>query len=48
MQSAAAAAAYHDYFASGIVPASDIMYIVVILLVAGLALWKARTFVAKF
>jgi hypothetical protein len=48
MLSEAAAAAYHDYFANGVVPASDVMYIVVILAVAGLALWMARTFVARF
>jgi hypothetical protein len=40
--------AYQDYFVNGIVPAPDVMYIVVILIVAGLALWKARSFVARF
>jgi hypothetical protein len=48
MQTEIAQAAYNDYFASGIIPASDIAYIVVILVVAGLALWQARSFVSKF
>ncbi|MDW5563871.1 MAG: hypothetical protein SA339_11640 [Methanomassiliicoccus sp.] len=48
MQSEVAQAAYNQYFASGIIPASDIAYIVVILIVAALALWQARTFASKF
>jgi len=48
MQTEAAQAAYNEYFANGIIPGSDIAYIVVILLVAGLALWQARVFVSKF
>jgi len=48
MQTEAAQAAYDAYFASGIIPASDISYIVTIFIVAAVALWSARTFIAKF
>ncbi len=48
MQSEAAQAAYDAYFASGIIPASDIAYIIAIFVVGALALWSARTFVSKF
>jgi hypothetical protein len=37
-----------DYFANGFIPNSDILYMVVIVAVAAIALWQARVFVAKF
>jgi hypothetical protein len=37
-----------SYFSNGYIPASDIMYMVVIVAVAAIALWQARVFVAKF
>lgn len=37
-----------DYFAGGIIPASDILWWVVILAVSAYALYQARTFISKF
>lgn len=48
MQTEAAQAAYNSYFGSGVIPASDIVYVIVILVVAAIALWQARAFVSKF
>ena len=47
VQSEAAMEAYNAYWA-GVVPASNIMWMVVILIIAAIALWQARTFVHKF
>ncbi len=48
MQSQEAVDAYNALFAGGLVPNSEIVFIAVVLVVAALALWSARTFVAKF
>jgi hypothetical protein len=37
-----------SYFQNGFIPNSDILYMVVIVAVAAIALWQARVFVAKF
>lgn len=37
-----------NYFHGGFIPGSDILYMVVIVAVAAIALWQARVFVAKF
>ena len=37
-----------NYFHNGLVPSSDMLYIVIILVIAAIALWQARTMVAKF
>ena len=47
-QTAAALAAYDTYWAKSFIPAADIMWMVLILILAVIALWQARTFVSKF
>jgi hypothetical protein len=47
-QTAAALAAYDAYWAKSFIPAADIMWMVLILILAIIALWQARTFVSKF
>jgi hypothetical protein len=37
-----------SFFENGIVPASEIMWMVVILIIGAIALWQARVFVHKF
>lgn len=46
-QSEAAMAAYYSYW-NGPVPASEIMWMVVALIIAAIALWQARTFARRF
>lgn len=48
MQSQEAIDAYNAMFASGLVPQSELVFISVVLIVAALALWKARTFISQF
>lgn len=48
MDTAAAQAAHDAYFAEGIIPGSAVVYAIVILVVAAIALWQARAFVSKF
>ena len=40
--------AYNAYWANSFIPAGDIMWMVLILVLAIIALWQARTFVSKF
>ncbi|WP_200895032.1 MULTISPECIES: hypothetical protein [unclassified Methanosarcina] len=47
-QTAAALEAYNAYWANSFIPAGDIMWMVLILVLASIALWQARTFVSKF
>jgi len=47
-QTAAALAAYDAYWAKSFIPAADIMWMVLILILAIIALWQARIFVSKF
>jgi hypothetical protein len=47
-QTAAALAAYNAYWVNSFIPAADIMWMVLILILAIIALWQARTFVSKF
>ncbi|WP_204245353.1 hypothetical protein [Methanosarcina horonobensis] len=47
-QTAAALEAYNVYWANSVIPAGDIMWMVLILILAVVALWQARTFVSKF
>ncbi|WP_406657328.1 hypothetical protein V7O62_01885 [Methanolobus sp. ZRKC2] len=46
-QSEAAIEAYNSYW-GGFVPASEIMWMVVILIICAIALWQARAFVHEF
>jgi hypothetical protein len=48
VQTAAAMEAYNAYWANSIIPAGHIMWMVLILVLAVIALWQARTFVSKF
>jgi len=48
VQTAAAMEAYNAYWANSIIPAGHTMWMVLILLLAVIALWQARTFVSKF
>ncbi|MDY9927543.1 MAG: hypothetical protein AB9861_08170 [Methanosarcina sp.] len=48
VQSAAAIEAYNAYWANSFIPAADIMWMVLILILAVIALWQARTFVSQF
>jgi len=47
-QTATALAAYNAYWANSLIPRADILWMVLILILAVLALWQARTFVSKF
>jgi hypothetical protein len=48
VQSADAMAAYNEYWVNSFIPAGDVMWMVLILVLAVIALWQARTFVSKF
>ncbi len=48
VQTAAAMEAYNAYWADSFIPKADIMWIILILVLAVIALWQARTFVSKF
>ncbi|MFY1111457.1 MAG: hypothetical protein AB3K77_07245 [Methanosarcinaceae archaeon] len=48
VQTAAAMEAYNAYWANSFIPAGDIMWMVLILVLAVFALWQARTFVSRF
>ncbi|WP_164888474.1 hypothetical protein [Methanosarcina sp. MSH10X1] len=47
-QTAMAMEAYNAYWANSFLPAAHIMWMVLILMLAIVALWQARTFVSKF
>ncbi|MCO5384209.1 MAG: hypothetical protein NHB15_20835 [Methanosarcina barkeri] len=47
-QTAVALEAYNAYWANSFIPAADSMWMVLILILAVIALWQARTFVSKF
>ena len=47
-QSAVAMEAYDAFWAGSILPASNVLWMAVILVIALAALWQARTFVSKF
>ena len=47
VQSEIAMEAYNSYW-NGVVPASNVTWMVMILVIASIALWQARTFVHKF
>jgi hypothetical protein len=47
-QTAVALEAYNAYWAKSFIPAADIMWMVLIVILAVIALWQARTFVSKF
>ncbi|AKB27545.1 Choline permease LicB [Methanosarcina siciliae T4/M] len=48
VQTAAAMEAYNAYRANSFIPAAEIMWMVLILILAVIALWQARTFVSRF
>lgn len=48
VQTAAAMEAYNGYWANSYLPSAEVLWMVVILIVALVALWQARTFVSKF
>ena len=48
VQTAAALEAYNAYWANSVIPAGDVLWMVLILVLAVIALWQARTFVSKF
>ncbi len=48
VQTAAAIEAYNAYWANSFVPSAHVMWMVLILILAVIALWQARTFVSKF
>lgn len=47
-QTAAALEAYNEYWVNSFIPNADIMWMVLILILAVIALWQARVFVSKF
>ncbi len=47
-QTALALEAYNKYWENSFIPAADVMWMVLILILAVIALWQARTFVSKF
>ncbi len=47
-QTAAALAAYNAYWANSFIPEAKILWMVLILILAMIALWQARTFVSQF
>ncbi|WP_292388026.1 hypothetical protein [Methanosarcina sp. UBA5] len=47
-QTAAALAAYNAYWAKSFIPEANILWMVLILILAIVALWQARIFVSKF
>jgi hypothetical protein len=48
VQTTAAMEAYNAYWANSVIPRAEIMWMVLILILAVIALWQARTFVSKF
>jgi len=48
VQTETAMEAYDLYWANSVIPRADIMWMVLILILAVIALWQARTFVSKF
>lgn len=48
VQTETAMQAYNEYWVNSHIPYAEYMWIVVIILLAILALWQARTFVSKF
>ena len=48
VQTEAAMEAYNAYWVNSPLPAAGVLYMVLILIIAILALWQARTFVSKF
>jgi hypothetical protein len=48
VQTAAAMEAYNAYWANSIIPAGHTTWMILILILAVIALWQARTFVSKF
>lgn len=48
VQTQAAMELYNGYWVNSPLPNADILWMVVILIVAILALWQARTFVSQF
>lgn len=48
VQTAAAMEAYNAYWTNSVIPAGDIMWMILILVLAVIALWQARTFVSEF
>ncbi|WP_305065076.1 hypothetical protein [Methanococcoides sp.] len=48
VQTEAAMEAYNAYWVNSPLPAAGTLYMVLILIIAILALWQARTFVSKF
>ncbi|MFA0822934.1 MAG: hypothetical protein ACC612_08585 [Methanomethylovorans sp.] len=48
VQTAVAMEAYNRYWANSYLPSAEVLWMVVILIVAVVALWQARTFVSKF
>jgi len=47
-QTAAALEAYNAYWANSFIPEAKIIWMVLILILAIVALWQARIFVSKF
>ncbi|HWQ47927.1 MAG TPA: hypothetical protein VN414_03075 [Methanosarcina sp.] len=47
-QTAVALAAYNAYWANSLIPEANILWMVLILILAIIALWQARTFVSQF
>lgn len=48
VQTEAAMQAYHEYWVNSPIPYSEYIWMVVIVVLAIIALWQARTFVSKF
>ncbi|MCL7412409.1 MAG: hypothetical protein M8353_02190 [ANME-2 cluster archaeon] len=48
VQTEAAMEAYNAYWANAPLPSAGVLYMVLILIIAILALWQARTFISKF
>jgi len=48
VQTAAAMEAYNAYWTNSFIPSGDVMWMALILILAVVALWQARTFVSKF
>ncbi len=48
VQTAAAMEAYNAYWVNSVIPGANTMWMVLILILAVIALWQARTFVSKF
>lgn len=48
VQTAAAMEAYNAYWANSFIPGAEMMWMVLILVLAVIALWQARTFVSQF